>query len=424
MKLTTACRVAKDLLLRRSLRENYWAFSRNRQRISRLLDPSNRAFSRHVLKDYLRFQMNTVRPITGETRERAEAAVGWILRAQAASGDGGVSLGYFPCNEAGAWRDSYPETTGYIITSLLQFAESYGNDQVRESALQMAEWEIRVQMASGAVQGGTVCPTEKQTATAFNTGMVLDGWCSAYAISGDRRFRDAGRRAADFLVGDVNRDGYFRTNGQFVSADQIKTYNCLCAWSLYRFGTLMQEPHYQETAVRVVEVAIRQQAANGWIANNCLTRSEAPLLHTIGYALQGMLEVGLLAQRADFVSAAQRGTNPLLSRVSGKGFVHGCFYADWEPACFSSCLTGSAQLAVVCYRLFEQTGDQRYRAVADRLVNYLKSLQALDAADPNVNGALAGSFPLLGGYMTGGYPNWATKYFLDGLMLQDRLRRP
>jgi hypothetical protein len=78
----------------------------------------------------------------------------------------------------------------------------------------------------------------------------------------------------------------------------------------------------------------------------------------------------------------------------------------------------------VCYRLFEQTGDQRYRAVADRLVNYLKSLQALDAADPNVNGALAGSFPLLGGYMTGGYPNWATKYFLDGLMLQDRLRRP
>lgn len=424
MRLTTACRIAKDQLLGRSLRENYWAFSRNCQRVSRLLKPAHRAFGRHLLKDHLRFLADTARPISGETRERAEAAVAWILRAQAASADGGVSLGYFPCEEVQGWRDSYPETTGYIITSLLQFADYFGNAHIRQRAIQMAEWEIKVQMASGAVQGGTVCPPEKQTPTAFNTGMVLDGWCSAYTASRDGKFLEAGRRAADFLARDVNSDGYFLTNGHFVSADQIKTYNCLCAWALYRFGMLAQERRYQETAVHVVEAAIRQQSSNGWVANNCLTRSDAPLLHTIGYTLQGILEVGLLANRADFVSAAQRGTDPLLSRVSKKGFVHGCFYADWAPASFSSCLTGSAQLAVVCYRLFEQTGEQRYRSVADSLVDYLKSLQALDSADPAVNGALAGSFPLLGSYMTGGYPNWATKYFLDSLMLQERLRRP
>jgi len=33
-------------------------------------------------------------------------------------------------------------------------------------------------------------------------------------------------------------------------------------------------------------------------------------------------------------------------------------------------------------------------------------------------GAVAGSFPLFGGYMRAGYPNWATKYFLDALLLQ------
>jgi len=38
-----------------------------------------------------------------------------------------------------------------------------------------------------------------------------------------------------------------------------------------------------------------------------------------------------------------------------------------------------------------------------------------------VNGAIGGSYPLLGSYMTAGYPNWATKYFLDGLLLQERL---
>jgi hypothetical protein len=38
-----------------------------------------------------------------------------------------------------------------------------------------------------------------------------------------------------------------------------------------------------------------------------------------------------------------------------------------------------------------------------------------------LNGALAGSFPIFGAYMPAGYPNWATKYFLDALLLQHAL---
>jgi hypothetical protein len=103
------------------------------------------------------------------------------------------------------------------------------------------------------------------------------------------------------------------------------------------------------------------------------------------------------------------------------GFVNGCYYADWEPAVFSSCLTGNAQLAVVCYRLYEKTAEIRYLDGANRLVNFLKALQLPDCANSAMAGAIAGSFPLMGPYMTAGYPNWATKYFLDALLLQDRL---
>ena len=87
------------------------------------------------------------------------------------------------------------------------------------------------------------------------------------------------------------------------------------------------------------------------------------------------------------------------------------------------CLTGSAQIAVVCFRLYQETTIDKYRRAADILVNYLKALQSLDSPSPAINGAIAGSFPLLGGYMRAGYPNWATKYFVDALMLQDRLNR-
>jgi hypothetical protein len=382
---------------------------------------SNRVFSGVVRSDLVRFLFDSVQPLEGQTRERARAAVDWILRGQVAGGDGGVSLGYFPCDVEQGWRPSYPETTGYIITSLLEYSRRFQETAVGAQALRMAEWETEIQMTSGAVQGGPVCPPEKQTPTAFNTGMVLDGWVTAYHFNQDARFLKAGRRAADWLVSDLDDEGYFRTNGQFVAPGLIKTYNVLCAWALHRLGEIVPEACYQSTAIRIVDAAIRKQQPNGWFADNCLTRPEAPLLHTIGYTLQGILEVGIAAKREDFVESSRRGVDALLPQINAKGRVHGRYFQDWEPACFSSCLTGSAQLAVVCYRLYEHLGQRSYWTAAERLLNYLKPLQLLDSGNPALNGALPGSFPLFGGYMTAGYPNWATKYLLDALLLQDRL---
>ena len=91
-------------------------------KFDRLFKPENEAFRRHVVGDLTRYLFSSVRPVDGETAERARAAVDWILFAQRATPDDGVPLGYFPCERNRApWQPSYPETTGYIITSLLAF---------------------------------------------------------------------------------------------------------------------------------------------------------------------------------------------------------------------------------------------------------------------------------------------------------------
>jgi hypothetical protein len=427
LKLGTIVRIARDTYYKGSARATYWSAAALVAEVRALFRPGNEDFRRELLRSQWRFIVGAVQPIAGETAERARAAAGWLRRGQAATPDDGVSLGYFPCDPQpgrGGWRASYPETTGYIITSLLAFATRNDDVALRDAARRMAEWEMAVQMPSGAVQGGPVCPPERQTAAAFNTGMVLDGWCSAYQLFGDERLLHAARRAADFLVDDLDENGYFKTNGAFVSAGEIKTYTCLCAWAIHRFGEISGEARYRDAAVHVIEAALRQQRSNGWFAHNCLTHSESPLTHTIGYTLQGVLEVGLASGRGDFVDAVRRTLDALLPQMSRSGFLPGCFYADWEPASFSSCLTGSAQIAIVCYRLAAHLGEVRYRLAADQLLNFLKALQTLDADDPALNGAIAGSFPLLGGYMRSGYPNWATKYYLDALLLQQQSANP
>ena len=272
------------------LRQRYWDARALGSEIARLFEPGNRVFRRHVLRDYWRSLTRATRPVRGETAARAHAAVQWLLYAQRATPDGGVPVGYFPCRvPANGWMPSYPETTGYIITSLLAYAERFGDAAAKDAALKMARWEIAVQMPSGAVQSGPVCPPSQQTAAAFNTGMVLDGWCSAFRATGDAAFLEAARRAADFLVGDLDENSYFRANGAYVSAGEIKTYTCLCAWAMYRFGKIAGERRYQDAAIRVIEAALRQRQPNGWFAHNCLTRSDAPLTHTIGYT--GFLSV-------------------------------------------------------------------------------------------------------------------------------------
>lgn len=420
MRPGTIARSVRHHYLRHDWRRNYWRLSALLAELRRAMASAPKGFRAEALRRQWQFVTASLKPVVGETRERAALGVAWLLRAQQATADAGVSLGYFPCaGGESAWKPSYPETTGYIITTLLAYAARTGRQEVAAQALSMADWEVEVQMASGAVQGGAVCAPSQQTAAAFNTGMVLDGWCSAYAHSRQERYLEAARRAADFLVNDLDAQGHFQTNGSFVSAGEVKTYTCLCAWAMHRFGDLVGEPRYGVAAVQAVEAALRQQSANGWFAHNCLNNSRAPLTHTIGYTMQGVLEVGVLSGRQDFVDAVRLTAAHIIPRVRDDGFLPGRFFPDWEPAVFSSCLTGSAQIAIVLYRLASLTGDVGYRRVADRLVNALKSLQATDSSDLNINGAIAGSYPLYGGYMRAGYPNWATKYFVDALMLQE-----
>jgi hypothetical protein len=401
-------------------RQAYWEIAAARQDRLKLRSPDHTAFARHVAseKQHLKAALAARGNGISDDDKHLAATVAWVLRAQKATPDAGVSRGYFPMD--GGWDASYPETTGYLITSLLAYAAANRRDDIRAAALAMADWEIEVQMPTGAVQGGPLVPPAQQTPAAFNTGMVLDGWCSAYEASGEPRYLDAGRAAARFLLSNMNAEGYFTASGDFVTQGETKTYNCLCAWAMLRLARFTRDAELERAAIRAVEAALRRQAGNGWFANNCLETSSAPLTHTIGYTLQGVFEVGILAGREDFTAAAGRGLAGVLARRRPDGFLAGRFDRHWKPAADFVCLTGSCQIAIVAYRFAEALGRREFVADADRLVDFVKATHRLESEDPDIVGAVAGSYPILGSYITAGFPNWAAKYLIDALMLRRR----
>lgn len=81
------------------------------------------------------------------------AAIRWLCHAQdcSASHDGGVARHYSLLD---GWATSYPETTGYIVPTILDCANDLRSVSLRERARQMLDWLISIQLPNGGFQGG------------------------------------------------------------------------------------------------------------------------------------------------------------------------------------------------------------------------------------------------------------------------------
>jgi hypothetical protein len=106
------------------------------------------------------------------------------------------------------WGASYPETTGYIIPTFLHYADSMHLPDARHRAIQMADWEVEIQLPYGAVRSGML--GTRLGPAVFNTGQVLSGWVSAYAATGDERYARSAVNAAEWLATIQDDDGAWR----------------------------------------------------------------------------------------------------------------------------------------------------------------------------------------------------------------------
>jgi hypothetical protein len=351
-----------------------------------------------------------------------EAAMQWLCRAQDATPDAGVSRSYalrhMRGHQRSGWLASYPETTGYIIPTFFAYAELTGESDYRERAIRMAQWEADVQMDNGAVQGGVI--DFSATPAIFNTGQVLFGWSAAFRETNNEAFRRAVQRGADFLVGTMDPDGAWRRHASQYARHGVNVYDARTAWGLLEAHEITRAPAHREAVVRNLNFALTKQRSNGWFEECCLDDDTRPLLHTIAYTMEGLLEAGSLLGEKRFQDAARLAADALLARQRPDGSLAGRFDSDWNEAAKWSCLTGDAQTAIVWLRLYETTKDRRYLHAAERMNRYLSSTQDLDAADPGIRGGIKGSQPIWGEYGAYEYLNWAAKFFADALILEIR----
>jgi hypothetical protein len=243
----------------------------------------------------------------------------------------------------------------------------------------------------------------------------MHGMVAGYLELGRDECLVAAVKAANWMIASQDDDGCWRRN---VHNGVPHTYNTRAAWALLRTGLMANDARLIGAARRNIEWALTQQTASGWFRTNGFTAEQIPFTHTIAYAIRGILECGVLLDEARYVEAALKAARGLAGQQRADGFLAGTYGDGWVPHASYCCLTGVAQSALNWLRFDQHTGRKEFETPVDRALDYLKKNHRINGSGAPEDGGVAGSAPIWGRYSMFEYPNWATKFFADALMIR------
>lgn len=240
----------------------------------------------------------TKRPLSATTR-----ALEWIRGQEMPSGGIRAHSGHVY---------AYPEVSGYLIPTLLQYGE-------RELAVRIIRWLLCIQRADGSYTSLDGIPY------IFDSGQVLRGLLAGYQLVPGAL--DAARRVADYLCGQMLSGGKSGFGNRY-SGTIPESVHIYVLPPLFQAAEVLQRPEYRLTAEKCLEFYCKDKD----------TLRIENLTHFLGYELEGLIDL----DRMDMVM-------PVLEKICAQqkadGSLRGMDGVRWI------CSPGLAQVAICLYKV-------------------------------------------------------------------------
>lgn len=351
------------------------------------------------------------KPNTNDHVTALYIAVEWLLRSQYYM----IDYGFGSYRLGKKWTTSYPETTGYIIETLIKYSHLKKENEIRNCCLRAADWLLSIQKPSGGWQGETM--EDNKNEVVFNTGQIIRGLLSVHCETDEQKYLDAAIKAGDWLVEIQEAEGMWIKNA-FMGVARV--YDSYVDVPLIHLSGFTKDDKYKNAAIKNLDwIVDHKQEENGWFndCDNTIKHNDRPILHTICYTIDGLIEAGNLLDEPRYIQAGKKAADALLSNYNQHSVLKGRFDKNWNGYEFPI-LTGYAQLAVIWMKLHHLYPEDGYFKAAQSINNQLVWLQFDDARFGNINGGIAGTFPFWGKYEPFSFPNWASKYLVDSIMME------
>lgn len=336
----------------------------------------------------------------------------WLLRS-IKNGKGG-SCAYY--GAWGRWSNPYPETTGYLIPTLLAYEAQIQDGRYSAAAEALGSWLLEIQHEAGYWNGGKH-PPASQNPSVFNTAQILLGMCALYRSTGDTTWLESAQRGALWLAEGVDTQGRW-SSGNYVGGYSPSYYSRV-AWPMLEVHNIKPDSIILDAATSALTAILDDRKESGAFQNWGFKPETPAFTHTIAYTIRSFLEAARILDDWDrFGHPVEAAMERLFRQAELKrGRLPGRFDSEWVGDKSFVCLTGNAQVAICLLKYESRMDDLRLVNAACKLVDYVCESQHQRSLFSGVRGGVPGSRPLWGKYMMFRYPNWSAKFHVDALIM-------
>lgn len=304
----------------------------------------------------------------------------------------------------GTWGPAYPETTGYLLPTLIKASQTLDVNQWQDLALSQIQYFEKIQLSHGAfpVNQNELAPN------VFDTSQILLGMVKASRLSNTDVFKSLIEKSYFWLQSQINEEG------QFLKYNLYEGYNpayySRIVWALLEAEKYLEIQVSEKTLILFKSV-LELFNNDFQVRDTAFYPEQDCYSHTLAYAIRGFIESTILLQmdNTKVRSILESLTEHIFKNNSLAGKYDGAYLGDYKFIC----ATGHCQVALL---LMKHASLNSHPKLEQSIVLLLKAI--INSPRKNLwnTGALPSSIPVFRDYQRLKYTNWTQKFFCDVLV--------
>ena len=345
---------------------------------------------------------------TIQWQKRCDLALDWVRRSVESTGGKGSSHSWHIWF---GWNKAYPETTGYLIPTMLEYGKLLQDESLIDLAKDCGDWLMTEQFENGAFPG---LLTGNKTPSVFNTAQILSGFNHlSLKYPQNIKYKETKIKAALWLAEMLEPDGAWRKFA--FQKGYTPTYYTRALWPLIEANNELEITGLRPKLHQAISFYEGRIMENLSVRDWGFKPGKEAFTHTLAYTFEGFLECGFLLEKKSLIDRVFLMSDQLLEvRASAGHKTAGRYDQHWKGDYRFICPVGNAQLSAFYLRLYKSSGQEKYLRASWEFLQEILEFQVLKG-NKNRLGAIPGSLPVWGAYLPCRYPNWGVKFLLDAM---------
>lgn len=305
----------------------------------------------------------------------------------------------------GKWSASYPETTGYLLPTVLAASSIPKHRRLEIANSQYGYFK------NLANSDGSFCQSESNSAPIiFDTAQILLGLINLVPYApNNTAVSDLCEKSYNWLFNQLDNEGFFKEYNYIEGYNP--SYYSRVAWPMLKWELSLNR-HASKKTLKLISRIVAEKKPNYAFNNWGFYPETKAYTHTIAYTLRGLWECGSLLSDTDLKRVVYNSLDKILELVSTEGKLAGEYNGEWKGNYDFICSTGNAQLALLLILVYKNTKERKYLSGVPVLLKPLIRAQERFHS----RGALSSSIPIWGPYQKLRYTNWTQKFYSECLI--------